>query len=493
MVLLCMWISCACAPLEPNQDGIQQPVQREKTVSLTCRDPKAEVTVKDEPAVPELRDLAKFGLLSEDGAQLRDEPEGDFFDFPVTRNDQVDRYLNYFTKRDRKTFGQWLARSGRYLPMIKKKFAEAGLPQDLAYLPMIESGFRPTALSSASAVGTWQFMRGTGLDYGLTINEYVDERRDPIKSTQAAAAYLSSLHGKFDSWHLAVAAYNAGEGTIAKAMRKEESNDFWEIARGQYIHDETKRYVPQLIAAIRIAREPEKYGFDAIDYETPLEYETVHVPGNTHLKAVALACAVGVTGIQDLNPQLCKFVTPPRMANYPLRVPVGKKALVSLNLPRVREVVTTEYRDYVTAKGETLSSICKKHGISKKALVKTNKLRHAWLTPGQQIKIPYQDSHYVLLDVARCEKNGGEDISRAISSEERGSSKRKYSKVDPNKKQQAHEEVKLKSGSGSDGGKVITSSNGLKRKLPPTLSGLQKKAPSRSDAASVGAKRLKHR
>lgn len=497
VVLLCLETLSACAPLELRNSV--EPLQVEEAVPPNYRRPKAEAVAKDEPAVPEFRDLAKFGLLTEDVTQLRGEPEGAFFDFPVARNDQVDRYLDYFTKRDRKTFGQWLARSGRYLPMIKKKFAEAGLPQDLAYLPMIESGFRPTALSPASAVGTWQFMRGTGLDYGLTINEYVDERRDPIKSTQAAVAYLTALHGKFDSWHLAVAAYNAGEGTIAKAMRKEESNDFWEIARGQYIHDETKRYVPQLIAAIRIAREPEKYGFDAINYEAPLEYEIVHVPSRTHLKAVALACAVGVTGIQDLNPELCKYVTPPWIANYPLRVPVGKKALVSLNLPRVREVVTTEYRDYVAAKGETLSSICKKHGIRKKALMKTNKLRHARLTPGQRIKIPYQDSHYVLLDVAPAsrlgvaprEKSVGKDISRAFAFEEHGSSKRKHSKAETFKKQQDHKKLKHKPGSGSDGGKGVAATSGLKRKLRPTLSGIQKKAPSRSYAVTVGAKRPK--
>ncbi|MHB1184226.1 MAG: LysM peptidoglycan-binding domain-containing protein [Desulfobulbia bacterium] len=231
----------------------------------------------------------------------------------------------------------------------------------------------------------------------------------------------------------------------------------------------------------------------------PLEYETVHVPGNTHLKAVALACAVGVGGIQDLNPQLCKSITPPRMANYPLRVPVGKKALVSLNLPRVREVVTTEYRDYVTAKGETLSSICKKHGIRKTALVKANKLRHERLTPSQRIKIPYQDSHYVLPDVAatsggattRSEKNGGEDISRAIAFEEHGSSKRKHSKAETFKKQQDHKKLKHKPGSGSDGGKGVAATSGLKRKLRPTLSGIQKKAPSRSYAVTVGTKRPK--
>ena len=262
--------------------------------------------------------------------------EVESYDFPLTMNDQVEYYLDFFTNRHRKTFARWLARSSRYLPMIKEEFAKAGLPLDLAYLPMIESGFNTTVSSRASAVGTWQFMRATGQNYGLTVNNYVDERRDPVKSTKAAAAYLSKLYKDFDSWHLAVAAYNAGEGKIKKAMKQSDTDDFWEIAQSQYIHSETKLYVPQLIAAIMIAKDPEKYGFDNIDYDEPLEYETVHVPRGTPIKAVALACNLPDEEILVLNRHLSKAITPPSEADYPLRVPPGKKDLVDKNLPRVR-------------------------------------------------------------------------------------------------------------------------------------------------------------
>ncbi|MFH1020653.1 MAG: transglycosylase SLT domain-containing protein, partial [Pseudomonadota bacterium] len=290
------------------------------------------------------------------------------------------------------------ARSSRYLPMIKEEFTKAGLPLDLAYLPMIESGFNTTVSSRASAVGTWQFMRATGQSYGLTVNNYVDERRDPVKSTKAAAAYLANLYKQFDSWHLAVAAYNAGEGRIKRAMKQSDTDDFWEIAQSQYIHSETKLYVPQLIAAIMIAKDPEKYGFDSITYDEPLDYETVLVPRGTPIKAVALACHLPDEEILALNRHLSRAITPPSEADYPLRVPPGKSDLVAKNLPRVRPVTVTEFNDHVVKRGETLTTIRRKYKLSKTTLLKANNLEHERLSLGQHLRIPFQTTAYKLCD-----------------------------------------------------------------------------------------------
>ena len=319
------------------------------------------------------------------------------YDFPVTLNRQVQYYLDFFTGKHRDNFSVWLSRSGRYLPMIQEELRAAGLPEDLAYLAMIESGFNERAYSRAKAVGVWQFIKSTGKNYGLEINTYVDERRDPIKSTQAAVAYLQNLYGEFGSWHLAVAAYNAGEGKIRRAIQKYNSTDFWEIAQGRYLKLETKRYVPKLIAAILIAKEPEKYGFFNIEYEPELAYETVEVPRWTAVKAVALACDLEPEELKRLNNHLRKEFTPPDKASYQFKVPVGKKDRVEKNLPRVQAVVTTEFKTHTVGKGETLDKVCRKYGLTKTVVLKSNNLRSAGLQAGQRLRIPYQTTAYEML------------------------------------------------------------------------------------------------
>lgn len=406
--------STACAPLEnpgialvapetmpraPQQNAAHSALEQESSSRQEEKTTPEEATPQAlklavSPEISELAQLSAWDVLP----MLGTGEEAESYDFPITMNDQVEYYLDFFQNRHRKTFARWLARSSRYLPMIKEEFAKAGLPLDLAYLPMIESGFNTTVSSRASAVGTWQFMRATGQSYGLTVNNYVDERRDPVKSTKAAAAYLSNLYKQFDSWHLAVAAYNAGEGKIKRAMKQSDSDDFWEIAQSQYIYSETKLYVPQLIAAIMIAKDPEKYGFDGIDYDEPLDYETVHVPRGTPLKAVALACNLPDEEILALNRHLSRAITPPSEADYPLRVPPGKKDLVVRNLPRVRTVMVTEFNNHVVKRGETLTTISRKYKLSKTTLLKANNLDYERLSLGQHLRIPYQTTAYKLGD-----------------------------------------------------------------------------------------------
>lgn len=418
IAISCIGALAACAPVKTGGLDREQPSRQSASgmhnkdfiwglsgnypspVNSIDQEERLQGDVEPEPEQTREQELQDLKLLGkwEQGVPAVDYSDDEVtYDFPVTINRQVEYYLDFFTGKHRDHFGLWLSRSGRYLPMIHQQLRTAGLPEDLAYLAMIESGYNERAYSRARAVGIWQFIKATGRNYGLEINTYVDERRDPIKSTQAAVAYLNDLYSEFGSWYLAVAAYNAGEGKIRRAIKKYNTTDFWEIAQGRYLKLETKRYVPKLIAAILIAKEPEKYGFGNITYEPPLAYETVEVPRWTSLKAVALACDMEPAELKKYNNELRKEFTPPDRASYAFKVPVGKKDHVARNLPRVQAVVTTGFKTHTVRKGETLDGICRKYGLTKTLVLKSNNLRSAGLQAGQRLRIPYQTTSYEML------------------------------------------------------------------------------------------------
>ncbi|MGW8286920.1 MAG: LysM peptidoglycan-binding domain-containing protein [Desulfobulbales bacterium] len=424
IVFSCLVVLAACAPVSGGHHMVyrsQQPASIKMPREVVLKDPSSDQLLPEniidqeerlqddvepepeETKAQELQDLQKLGEWEKGVPAEEYLAEKITYDFPVTVNRQVQYYLDFFTGKNRKSFAVWLSRSGRFVPMIHEHLREAGLPEDLAYLAMIESGFNERAYSRARAVGVWQFIKGTGRNYGLEINSYVDERRDPIKSTQAAVAYLSDLYEEFGSWYLAVAAYNAGEGKIRRAIQKYNTTDFWELAHGRYLKLETKRYVPKLIAAILIAKEPEKYGFD-IEYEEPLAFETVEVPRWTALKAVALACDMEPAELKKYNHELRKEFTPPENTSYPFKVPVGKKIFVEKNLPRVQAVVTTGFKNHTVRYGETLERICRKYGLTRTLVLKSNNLRSSGIQPGQRLRIPYQTTKYEMLPEGRIAK-----------------------------------------------------------------------------------------
>ncbi|MGB8871847.1 MAG: transglycosylase SLT domain-containing protein [Desulfobaccales bacterium] len=254
------------------------------------------------------------------------------FDVPIQMNKQVRAYLVYFSTERKEVIKNYLARSTRYLPMIKEVFDENGLPEDLAYLAMIESGFNCKAYSPAAASGMWQFMKGTGLRYGLTVDSYVDERRDPEKSTRAAAKYLLDLYKQFGSWYLAAASYNCGEGRVQRELDQSNHKNFWELSANQCLPNETKNYVPQMIAATIIAKNPEKFGFGKIPYQAPVKFDRVQVNEPTSLKAAAFATNRQEEDLQALNPELLRGVTPPDSPNYTLNLPPNSKELFNRNL-----------------------------------------------------------------------------------------------------------------------------------------------------------------
>ena len=393
-VLLFLW---GCAS-RPRQEAALVPLQPESTIPPVEISEEFTVPEPDITTAEEIRDLEELGEWQENVPELVPVPPEITYDFPVVINKQVEFYLDFFTKKHHRTFRRWLERSGRYVPMIQEKLARACLPLDLAYLPMIESGYSLTAYSRARAAGPWQFIRATGRHYGLTINSYVDERRDPEKATDAAIAFLSELYQRFNSWELSVAAYNAGPGKIAKGVRRYKTNDFWKIADNRFLKMETKRYVPKLIAAIIIAKNPGKYGFTNINYEQPLAYDVVKVSRWTSFRAVTAACPVEVNELRELNRQLRKQITPPDQASYQLKVPMGLKQTLEVNLPRVHAVVTTSYKTHIVAGNDTITRICRKHKINKTTLLKVNDLRSNKLNKGQRLRIPYQTTNYVLWD-----------------------------------------------------------------------------------------------
>jgi membrane-bound lytic murein transglycosylase D len=258
------------------------------------------------------------------------------FDAPIHMNKQVRAYLVYFSTERKAIITRYLSRSTRYLPMIKEIFSEYGLPDDLAYLAMIESGFSNRATSHAAAVGMWQFIKGTAVRYGLQVNGYLDERRDPEKATRAAARYLLDLYKQFGSWYLAAASYNCGEGRVQRELNQSTHKNFWELSANMCLPSETKNYVPQMIAATIIAKNPEKFGFKNVPYQQPLALEKVKVTEPTSLKAAAQATGWPVEELQALNPELNRGMTPGDAGSYTLNIPPRTIDLFTKNIEVAR-------------------------------------------------------------------------------------------------------------------------------------------------------------
>lgn len=262
------------------------------------------------------------------------------YDIPMVLNHSVENHIDYFGTRGRVMFQRWLDRSEQYIPIMKEILRENNLPEDLVYVAMIESGFSTSAVSWANAVGPWQFMTGTAKMYGLKINRWVDERRDPIKSTKAAARHLRRLHTKFGAWPLALASYNAGCGRVQRAVVKTSSEDFWDLRATPAIASETKNYVPKYMAAIIIAKNPELYGFSSNQAKL-FTYDEVAVKRSTDLRLVARCTGSTYADMKELNPELKSRLTPPSVKNYILRLPKGTKEAFLANscaLSSVRKI-----------------------------------------------------------------------------------------------------------------------------------------------------------
>lgn len=310
------------------------------------------------------------------------------FSIPAVENDRVRYFVEFFRHRKKDFFERSLGRSGKYIPMMATILQDEGLPEDLVYLSLIESGFSTHATSKAKAVGPWQFIKGTGLRYGLKINGWLDERRDPVKSTRAAAAYLKDLHEQFGQWFLAAAAYNAGERKVEKAMNRSKADNFWDISgKKSYLKQETRNYVPKFIAATVIAGAPEKFGFEHVVYEAPLEYDEVTINVPLKLETVAQLAATTVASIRELNPALLRGITPPDQNDFVLKLPAGKGELFGRAYQKLPESTRIHVVTHKVKKGETLVSVAKRYGQKIAGLMELNNLKIRKVRPGQELVI----------------------------------------------------------------------------------------------------------
>jgi len=323
------------------------------------------------------------------------------YDIPIQLHDKVLRYVQLFQGRLREFLTAGLARGSEYLPMIQSVFRAQGLPLDLAFVPLIESAFKPTALSRVNARGVWQFMRRTGIEVGLKHDWYIDERADPYKSTVAAAKYLKTLHGMFGDWHLALASYNGGPGRVQRALRRSGKDDFWSLsATTRYLPRETREYVPMILAAVIVARNPQQYGFSVMP-TAPHVTEAVVIPPAVDLRRVAEWAGIAVDDLQALNPELRRWTTPIRGEDYEVRVPAGTADRVRVGLTEASPSQRNALQWHTVKNGESITAIARKLRVARGDLAEANYLRvNSRLRAGQKLVIPRMPSAALLARAA---------------------------------------------------------------------------------------------
>jgi membrane-bound lytic murein transglycosylase D len=315
---------------------------------------------------------------------------------PIVMNDDVRRWIEYFSERDRDRFRRFLERGLVYKDLMQHMLRENGLPQDLYYIAMIESGFVNQARSRAAAVGTWQFMRATGQRYNLQANYHVDERQDPIRATEAATKYFRDLYNVFNDWYLAMSAYNAGESRVMGAIMRGKTRDFWELSEKNMLPRETRNYVPKFLAALIIGENPEKFGFHNLTAEKYPSVEFVEVPSPVRLSDIARVSGVSYDQLKQVNPHLRQGVTPGNASTYELWVPVAGASAVraqvaQLGTMRVQDrqvasaVTGTEFHQ--VSAGESLSLIASRYGVSVGYIMRMNGLRSSRIYAGQRLRV----------------------------------------------------------------------------------------------------------
>jgi membrane-bound lytic murein transglycosylase D len=368
--------------------------------SLAPPEPKSErteirekaATITNKPAPSTLRaDNRLLELLERDFDKAVEQPAERRrlqFSKEVVTNPKVSHFVRYYSTTAKGHFQRMLERSGKYMPMIAKVLNQEGLPEDLGYLALLESEFIVNTTSPSGAVGLWQFVAVTARKYGLRIDEWVDERRDPVKSTRAAAAYLKDLHEHYGRWYLATAAYNAGTGTISKAMKSSGAKDFWSLSQKGRLSEETRNFVPKFVAIALIAKEPEKYGFNPIEYAAALDYEEVELPWSMKLETVAEMAESDAAAVRELNPALLRNTTPPGEGGFRVNLPVGKSAVYLARADKKsKEKEAVQMVTHEVRKGETLFAIARHYGQEVRALMEFNGLTTARLRIGQKLRI----------------------------------------------------------------------------------------------------------
>jgi membrane-bound lytic murein transglycosylase D len=380
------------APPPPVEEALPEapPVETELETAAAADDdvdtePAEEVTVSPLDELPETPPEVSPSTIEKDKNIVAEAFPG--FDIPMVLNDQVVRYVEYFSHPHKEFFAASLARSGRYVETFQDVFEQAGIPKDLVFMAHVESAFKTNAYSRAKAKGIFQFIAGTGRRYGLRIDSWVDERSDPQKSAHAAAAYLKDLYGMFGDWYLALAAYNAGEGKIQRSLAQTRKSDFWSLASTRSLRAETRNYVPAILAATLIAKQPRKFGFD-VEPESAFVSDVVSIEGQTDLRILARIADIDPETLRQMNPQLRRGVTPPS-GSIDVHVPKGFGAAVErayAALPAADRLVLARHE---VAKGESLSAIAHRYGVTSVAISNANRLgKNPTMRAGQELIIP---------------------------------------------------------------------------------------------------------
>lgn len=325
--------------------------------------------------------------------------ECNYFDIPVIYNAQVKKWIEYFTHKGRAYFKLYIERAGRYAPTLGLILEKNGLPRDLIFLAMAESGFNNLAKSRSKAVGPWQFMPATGKSYNLDQNYYVDERKDPIKATDAAAQYLSKLYGDFGEWEIATAAYNAGEGKLGRAIKKYKTTNFWHLSKGKYLKNETKNYVPKIMALAIIGKNLKTFGFNDINFYDPLDFDEARVKPQTDIEKLSKELKINVSEIERLNPELLRWFTPPHVKNYKLRLPPNSLARFKLCCSN-KDAIKAKFQEYkIKKKKVKLSDLSKKFQINNAyVLAHLNSVSiNSNFHRGEKVKIPFRIGEKITL------------------------------------------------------------------------------------------------
>jgi membrane-bound lytic murein transglycosylase D len=339
--------------------------------------PQLESFSPDSPLVLLLEGLSEERIedLSEDASQLvRIHQLSRRCDIPIDANAHVAASIHFFQTRGRETYTTWMRRSGRFRDLITETLEREELPQDLLYIAMIESGFNPRAYSRARAVGLWQFMKSTGELEGLHQTHWVDQRRDPVKSTRAAANHLKSLYREFGDWRLAIAAYNSGRGRVRRAIAKAETSDFWKLE----LPRETRNYVPLFMAAAIISKDPTLFGFDPIPLDPPFVFDEAKLPSSwpyVDLRTAARTIGATENALRDLNPELRQSITPPGLKKpYVLRLPPGTRSTFLDRYARLPASEKAAVYEYEVQRRDNISSIAQAFGVNSRTIIAANSL-----------------------------------------------------------------------------------------------------------------------
>src|SRR5258705_10312687 len=372
-------------PVEPQSERVEsaeKPAQTSKSSAPAAQSP------------PSLRiDNRLLELLERDLEKAVDQPKERRrlqFSKEVVENPKVRHFVRYYSTTGKIRFQELLGRSGKYMPMIAKVLSQEGLPEELGYLALLESEFVVNITSRNAAVGLWQFIATTARRYGLRIDEWVDERRDPVKSTRAAAAYLKDLHDYYGRWYLATAGYNAGPGNVDKALQQSGAKDFWHIKAKTQLTEETRNFVPKFVAISLIAMDPSKNGLNDVRYEAALDYEEVELKATMKLAALAQSAETDIPDLRDLNPALLRDMTPPGEQSFRIKVPVGKASILlarTIEKPVEKNTEPTQVVTHEVKRGETLFSIARSYGLEVRALMEFNGLTTSRLLIGQRLRI----------------------------------------------------------------------------------------------------------